>query len=131
MKQILPVIVSTVLISGAWISPGKNEQTNASLSFNEKIFKMQDSSKITLEVVEKFNAAFNRHDVDGVMKAMTEDCVFENTSPSPDGNRVEGAAAVRAYWQKFFTSNPDAYFEAEDMFAAGNRCVVRWIYHKT
>jgi ketosteroid isomerase-like protein len=65
------------------------------------------------------------------MKAMTEDCVFENTSPSPDGNRVEGAAAVRAYWQKFFTSNPDAYFEAEDMFAAGNRCVVRWIYHKT
>lgn len=85
----------------------------------------------TLAAVERFNSAFNRHDVNGVMNAMTEDCVFENTNPPPDGNRLEGATAVRAYWEKFFAANPDAFFEAEEVFATGDRCVVRWIYRKT
>jgi ketosteroid isomerase-like protein len=85
----------------------------------------------TIAAVEKFNSAFNRHDVPAVMDAMTEDCVFENTSPSPDGARVTGAVEVGAYWEKFFAANPDAYFEAEEIFAAGDRCVVRWIYRKT
>lgn len=85
----------------------------------------------TLAAVERFNDAFNRHDVDAVMNAMTEDCVFENTSPTPDGARIEGAEAVRAYWSKFFSGNPDALFEAEEIFATGDRCVVRWVYRKT
>jgi len=90
-----------------------------------------DTMNATRMAVEKFNAAFNRHDVDAVMDAMTEDCVFENTSPTPDGTRIEGAAAVRAYWQKFFAANPDALFETEEIFATGDRCVVRWTYRKT
>ena len=90
-----------------------------------------DTMNATRMAVEKFNAAFNRHDVDAVMDAMTEDCVFENTSPTPDGTRIEGAAAVRAYWQKFFAANPDALFETEEIFATADRCVVRWTYSKT
>ena len=90
-----------------------------------------DTMNATRMAVEKFNAAFNRHDVDAVMDAMTEDCVFENTSPTPDGTRIDGAAAVRAYWQKFFAGNPDALFETEEIFATGDRCVVRWTYRKT
>jgi len=89
------------------------------------------TSDSTRAVVDKFNDAFNRHDVDGVMKLMTEDCIFENTNPTPDGARLEGASAVRAYWQKFFTNNPDAKFETEEMIVSGDRCVVRWIYRKT
>ncbi|MBA4851140.1 nuclear transport factor 2 family protein [Emticicia sp. BO119] len=88
-------------------------------------------AKTTLATVEKFNEAFNRHDVEAVMNAMTDDCIFENTAPSPDGTRIVGAEAVRAYWTKFFTNNPDALFEAEEVFATGDRCVVRWIYRKT
>lgn len=90
-----------------------------------------ESTQSTLSAVETFNAAFNRHDVGAVMEAMTEDCVFENTSPAPDGLRMEGAVAVKAFWEKFFTANPDAFFEAEEIVAAGDRCVVRWIYRKT
>jgi ketosteroid isomerase-like protein len=90
-----------------------------------------NNSELTLKVIEKFNTAFNNHDVDGVMDAMTEDCIFENTSPRPDGTLVEGAVAVRNFWEDFFTANPDAHFEAEDIFAAGDRCTVRWIYRKT
>lgn len=77
-----------------------------------------NSTSTTRAAVEKFNEAFNRHDVDAVMNAMTEDCVFENTSPAPDGTRLHGATAVRAYWEKFFAANPDALFEAEEIFDA-------------
>jgi ketosteroid isomerase-like protein len=84
----------------------------------------------TLAAIERFNAAFNRHDVAGVMAAMTDDCVFESTAP-PDGGRYEGQAAVRAVWEAFFRSSPDAAFEAEELFAAGDRAVVRWRYRFT
>lgn len=85
----------------------------------------------TLVAVERFNAAFNNHNVDSVMEAMTKDCVFENTSPAPDGRRIEGAAEMRVFWEKFFAANPDAHFEVEEIFAFNDRCVVRWVYRKT
>ena len=85
----------------------------------------------TVAAVERFNTAFNSHDVDAVMNAMTEDCIFENTAPPPDGRRFEGAAEVRGYLEKFFTVNPDAHFDTEELFASGDRCVVLWIYRKT
>ena len=84
----------------------------------------------TEALIIQFNEAFNRHEVEGVMDLMTDDCVFENTNPPPDGARFEGAEAVRAYWQKFFAANPDAHFEIEDIIASGDRCVTRWTYRK-
>jgi ketosteroid isomerase-like protein len=85
-------------------------------------------SAVTLAAVERFNTAFNAHDVDGVMAAMTDDCLFENTGPAPDGERYEGAGAVRAVWEQFFQTNPDATFVSEEQFIAGDRGVVRWRY---
>jgi ketosteroid isomerase-like protein len=85
-------------------------------------------SAATLETVERFNDAFNRHDVDGVMALMSEDVVFESTMPPPDGERHEGQTAVRAVWDELFRASPNAVFETEDAFAAGDRCVVRWLY---
>jgi len=90
-----------------------------------------NTAQNTLNTIEKFNAAFNLHDVDGIMQLMTDDCIFENTNPPPDGARFLGTAAVRAYWEKFFTSNPDARFENEEMIAVEDRCICRWIYRKT
>lgn len=84
--------------------------------------------RATLAAVTRFNEAFNRHDVDAIMAEMTPDCVFENTRPAPDGERVGGAAAVRAAWEALFARSPEARFDSEEMFAAGDRCVVRWIY---
>jgi len=51
----------------------------------------------THAAVERYNQAFARHDVGGVMAAMTADCVFENTAPAPDGERFEGQTTVRAF----------------------------------
>jgi uncharacterized protein (TIGR03086 family) len=78
-------------------------------------------------VVERFNAAFNRHDVAAVMALMSDDCVFEGTVP-PDGRRYVGSAAVRSAWEELFASSPDAWFDTEETIAAGDRVVVRWRY---
>ena len=89
---------------------------------------VEDQTAATLAAVARFSAAFDRQDVDGVMAAMSADCVFENTGPAPDGDRYAGAAAVREAWEHFFRTNPTATFVAEEQFAAGDRCVVRWRY---
>lgn len=89
---------------------------------------MDTGTTETLQVVDRFNVAFNRHDVDAVMALMTDDVVFENTSPAPDGERFSGQAAVRAFWERFFAGSPQARFDAEEIVAAGDRCVVRWRY---
>ncbi len=82
----------------------------------------------TLATVQRFNAAFNQHNVAVIMANMTDDCVFENTDPPPDGERYSGFEAVRGYWEKFFASSPKASFETEELFVCGDRCVVRWLY---
>jgi len=79
-------------------------------------------------LLHRFNDACNRHDVDAMMGMMTEECVFENTFPPPDGTLYKGQAAVRQFWESFFQSSPHAHFETEEMFMTGDRAVQLWIY---
>src|SRR5258708_36592034 len=62
------------------------------IAFSEEQEIMQEVTQTasTIEVINQFSDAFNRHDVQAVMALMTEDCVFENTYPPPDGERFEG-----------------------------------------
>lgn len=82
----------------------------------------------SVAVIDAFNAAFNGHNLDAVMALMTEDCIFENTYPAPDGTRYSGQTDVRAAFADFFASSPHARFVSEDIFASEDRCVVRWVY---
>jgi len=82
----------------------------------------------TQTVINRFNEAFNRHDVNAVMALMTDDVIFENTSPGPDGERFEGQAAVRDFWTQFFEGATGAQFDAEEMVVMGDRACVRWRY---
>jgi ketosteroid isomerase-like protein len=83
----------------------------------------------TIKVVQELEEALNRRDVDAFMALTTDDCVFENTSPAPDGGRYEGQSAIRTFLEEFFQSTPSIDFQTEDLFASGNRCVVRWVFH--
>ena len=85
----------------------------------------------TLDVINRFNDAINRHDAAAVATLLTDDTVFENTAPAPDGTRLQGKAAVAAYWERWFVNTADARFEAENIVVAGDRCTVQWIYRKT
>ena len=81
-----------------------------------------------VRLVIDFNDAFNRHDVDGMMKLLSDDCVFENTSPAPDGTVYSGREAVTQFWQDFFRESPHAHIEIEEIFGYGFRCIMRWRY---
>jgi predicted SnoaL-like aldol condensation-catalyzing enzyme len=89
-----------------------------------RLSKMESTMRAVLE----FNKAFNRHDVAGMMALMSEDCVFENTSPAPDGEVYTGKLAVTQFWQDFFQRSPQALIEIEEIFGLGQRCIMRWRY---
>jgi ketosteroid isomerase-like protein len=84
----------------------------------------------TRAAVERFNEAFNRHDAEAVASLLTDDTVFEDTSPAPDGRRIEGKAAVAEFWRAWFARNADARFEPEEMIVSGSRATVLWVYRK-
>lgn len=90
----------------------------------------QSQEQATRSVIDNFNDAFNRHDADKLAAFLTDDTIFEDTSPAPDGRRVQGKAAVIEFWRGWFQRNADAHFEAEDVFVNGNRATVLWIYKK-
>jgi uncharacterized protein (TIGR03086 family) len=74
-----------------------------------------------------FNAAFGGGDVDAALALVTDDVVFESTSPPPDGQRVQGRDAVRAAWTQVM-GTPGMTFTEEESFVSGDRAVVRWRY---
>jgi len=86
-------------------------------------------SESAIRLVLEFNEAFNRQDVAGMMRLMSEDCVFENTVPAPDGAVYSGKESVTQFWQDFFRESPQAHIEIEEIFGLGNRCMMRWRYN--
>lgn len=89
-----------------------------------RLEKFELATRLTLS----FNEAFNQHDVAGMMKLMSDDCVFENTEPAPDGTRYEGREAVTQFWLDFFQQSPQAHIDIEDIIGFSDRCVMRWRY---
>jgi uncharacterized protein (TIGR02246 family) len=80
--------------------------------------------EVLMDVVARFNEAFNRHDIEAVMGLMTDDVVFENTS----GGRFEGQESVRAVLARAFELMLTGWFEAEKTIALGDHVVVLWSY---
>jgi predicted SnoaL-like aldol condensation-catalyzing enzyme len=81
-----------------------------------------------IRVVLEFNEAFNRHDVAGMMQLMSDDCIFENSDPAPDGAVYSGKEVVTHFWRDFFRESPHAHIEIEEIFGFGERCIMRWRY---
>jgi ketosteroid isomerase-like protein len=89
-------------------------------------------NKVTIEVLEAFAHAWNRHDVGALMGFMTEDCVFEASSgPDVCGTRYEGQEAVRKGFAGVFESFPDAQWLGARHFIVGNRGVSEWMFMGT
>jgi ketosteroid isomerase-like protein len=80
-----------------------------------------------IEVVTTFGAAWTNHDLDAAMELVTDDCIFDNTSPAPDGARYVGHAAIRGAWSGIF-DDPSSRFEPEETFSLGDRVVQLWRY---
>ena len=58
-----------------------------------------------LDLMDRSTAALNSHDLDAVAALVTDDIVFESTSPPPDGTRYKGRDAVRRIWGEMLTTS--------------------------
>jgi ketosteroid isomerase-like protein len=84
------------------------------------------------ELLEAMFAAFNRHDADGVLACMTDDCVFEAAAgPEAHGRRIHGRDAVAAAFSQVWASMPDVQWRNTRHFVAGDRGVSEWTFVAT
>ena len=86
--------------------------------------KIESATRLVLA----FNEVFNRHDVEGMVALMSDDCIYEHNAPAPDGIAYSGKEAVTQFWQDFFRESPQAHIEIEEIIGLGMRCVMRWRY---
>ena len=86
-----------------------------------------DNARDPADVVRRFNAAWSDHDLAAALELRSDDCVFEATSPPPDGQRFVGHTAIAAAWKPIF-DDATSRFTVEDSFAAGAHVVQRWRY---
>jgi uncharacterized protein (TIGR02246 family) len=85
-----------------------------------------------LKLLDTFAAAWNRHDVDGLMACMTDDCVFEAAAGTEvAGTRHVGREAVRRAYAAVFATYGDARWNEPRHFVAGTRAVSEWRFTGT
>ena len=89
-------------------------------------------AEVTVEHLQAFADAFNRHDAEAIMAFMTEDCVFE-ASAGRDvcGERYVGREAVSAAFRDVWTTFPDAAWRNARHFVCGDRGVSEWTFTGT
>jgi len=51
----------------------------------------------THQAIDSLNDAFNRHDAGALAELLTDDTVFEGTSPAPGGKRIEEKSRCRGF----------------------------------
>jgi ketosteroid isomerase-like protein len=87
---------------------------------------------VTVDDLEAFAAAFNRHDADAILALMTHDCVFEaSAGPDACGARHVGREAVRAAFVDVWTTYPDAAWTGARHVVCGDRGVSEWTFTGT
>lgn len=92
----------------------------------------KQSPEVTVEVLQAFANAWNRHDVDDLMSFMSDDCVFESSAGDEVcGTCYEGAEAVRVGFSEAWESFPDARWGNPHHFVCGDRGVSEWIFSGT
>jgi ketosteroid isomerase-like protein len=88
------------------------------------------STEDVVQIVAAFTDAMNRHDIDEMLALVSDDVVFEGTTP-PDGIRIEGdKASLRALWEGILRESPNAVVETEELIACGDRCtaLLRYVF---
>ncbi len=92
----------------------------------------RSDNEVTIEFLQAFADAWNRHDADTLIEFMAHDCVYE-TSSGPDvcGTRYQGQKAVREGFTSVWESFADAQWLGARHFIVGNRGVSEWTFTGT
>jgi steroid delta-isomerase-like uncharacterized protein len=79
---------------------------------------------ITVQTLQDFAAAWNRHDIDALMGFMADDCVFNAVAGQElVGRSFKGRQAVREGFEMAWQTFPDAAWLDGEHFVAGDRGV--------
>jgi ketosteroid isomerase-like protein len=90
------------------------------------------SDATVLKLLDQFAAAWNRHDIDGLMTCMAPECVFEAAAGREvAGARHVGRDAVRRAYLAVFDAYPDGRWNDARHFVAGDRAVSEWRFSGT
>lgn len=88
--------------------------------------------QVTIELLQTFTDAWNRHDIEALMACVTDDCIFDAVGgPDAWGTRHEGRGAVRKAFVQAWTSFPDAHWGDGRHFVCGDRGVSEWTFTGT
>ena len=82
----------------------------------------KDSAEALRERIERYNDAWNAHDLDAIVAMHAPDMVFENHTA---GEAAEGAA-VRAHIAAIFASWPDIEFATRRLYVREGLVVQEW-----
>jgi ketosteroid isomerase-like protein len=64
------------------------------------------------KALRRWNQAWDRHDLEGVMELFHEDILFENWT----GGKAQGKEALRQAWKPWFSNHGGFRFNEEDTF---------------
>jgi steroid delta-isomerase-like uncharacterized protein len=73
--------------------------------------------------IERYNEAWNRHDVDAILALHTEDSVFENHT---SGGKGVGKAEIREIVEAVFAAFPDLHFDTRRLYVREGLVVQEW-----
>jgi steroid delta-isomerase-like uncharacterized protein len=74
------------------------------------------------EMIDRYNAAWNAHDLDAIMSMHAPDMVFENHTA---GERAEGSQ-VREHIARIFAAWPDIAFRTRRLYVRDDLVVQEW-----
>jgi uncharacterized protein (TIGR02246 family) len=75
------------------------------------------------DLIERYNDAWNRHDLDAIAAMHHPEIVFHNHTAD---EKAEGADAVRAHIGAIFRNHPDLRFSARSLNCGDDFAVCEW-----
>jgi len=80
-----------------------------------------------IEILRAITAAFDRHDLDGILAHFADDAVFEGPrGPDRWGQRFTGKDAIREAFAARFSGIPDVHYREDEHFVDGDRGASEW-----
>jgi ketosteroid isomerase-like protein len=80
-----------------------------------------------VRMLEQIAAAFDAHDLDGIMARFADDAVFDGPRGSEAwGTRFVGREAIRKAFAARFTGIPDVRYQEDSHFVDGDRGASEW-----
>lgn len=90
------------------------------------------AGKMTVDRLQAFADAWNRHDIDDLMSFMTDDCTFcANGGSETYGTTFKGRAEVRRGYMEAWNVYPDAQWNNARHMISGDRAFSEWVFTGT